>query len=144
MNLPDTVVFLTWLSQHDGRIQVTDAEVEIWQHTLSVIPTANVKNAALEHYRLNEKDKPSPKGIRKIAIEERDRALAKQSALTAGPTVKSPSGFKDSDPERWDALVLKGRDDHRASLRARGITPHNETCPYHEATPKRVAFSMPK
>ena len=32
MNLPDTVAFLTWLSQHDARIQVTDAEVEIWNH----------------------------------------------------------------------------------------------------------------
>lgn len=129
MNLPDTVAFLTWLSQHDARIQVTDAEVEIWQYTLQVIPTAAVKLAALEHYRLNEKDKPSPHAIRKIAIADRDRAAAKQSALTAAPVVRNPNSFRSTDPERWDMLVRQGAEEHRAKLRARGITPHPETCP---------------
>ncbi|AIY01187.1 hypothetical protein ART_1588 [Arthrobacter sp. PAMC 25486] len=143
MNLPDTVAFLTWLSQHDARIQVTDAEVEIWQYTLSVIPTQNVKDAALEFYRISDDKKPSPNAIRKIAYEIRDRAAAKQSALTAGPTVVNPNGFKQSDPDRWEMLVSQGAEEHRQKLRARGITPHNETCPSHRADPQRSAFSMP-
>ena len=143
MNLPDTVAFLTWLSQHDHKIQVTDAEVEIWQHTLSVIPTPNVKIAALEFYRISDEKKPSPHAIRKIAYEIRDRAAAKQSALTAAPVVKAPHGFKKSDPARWEDLMQQGAEDHRAKLRARGITPHSDTCPSCKATNNRVAFSVP-
>ena len=129
MNLPDTVAFLTWLSQHDQRFQVTDAEVEIWHHSLAVVPTDAVKNAALEFYRINDQGKPSPHAIRKIAIDVRDRAQAKQSALTAGPVIKSPTSFRGSDPERWDRLVVQGRDEHRAKMRAKGITPHAEKYP---------------
>lgn len=129
MNLLDTTAFLTWLSQHDGRIQVSDAEIEIWQHTLQTIPTNAVKAAALEHYRLNEKEKPSPFAIRKIAIADRDRARAKQSALTAGPVVSSPNSYKSRDPDRWQQLMAQGAEEHKAKLRARGITPHTETCP---------------
>lgn len=130
MNLPDTVVFLTWLSQHDARIQVTDAEVEIWQHTLSVVPTQNVKDATLEFYRLNDDGKPTPHAIRKIAIADRDRALAKQSALTAGPApVRNAKSFRERNPAEWDAIIIEACDEYRANLRARGITPHVESCP---------------
>lgn len=143
MNLPDTVAFLTWLSQHDGRINVSDAEIEIWQHTLSVIPTQNVKDAALEFYRISDDKKPTPNAIRKMAYEIRDRAAAKQSALEAAPVVRDPHGFKNSDPERWAMLVQQGAEDHRQKLRSRGLTPHNEACPNHKANKPRVAFAMP-
>lgn len=121
MNLPDTVAFLTWLSQHDARIQVTDAEVEIWQHTLTVIPTANVKAAALEFYRISEKEKATPHTIRKLAIAERDRAAAKKSALEPPKTtIKNPLSYRQRNPELWDQLVTKGAADRRANLIRRG------------------------
>lgn len=86
MNLPDTTVFLTWLSQTDGRVQVTDANIQVWSNALATIPTSAVKAAALEHYRTNESASPTPAGLRKIALNERERNIAKQSALTAGPS----------------------------------------------------------
>jgi len=131
MNLPDTVKFLTWLNQHDGRVTVTEPEIEIWSHTLSVIPTDNVKEAALEFYRLHEDTKPSPGAIRKLAYDMRDRAHAKQSALTAkAPTPKNPITYRERNPELWDQEVTRGQQNYRDDLRNRGITPHAEECAY--------------
>lgn len=129
MNIPDTIGFLTWLSQTDSRVQVTDANVQVWTNALMDIPAAAAKTAALDHYKTQESIMPTPAVIRKHAFAERDRARAKQSALEAAPAVRNPSSYKSSDPERWQQLMDKGRDDHRAKLRARGITPHKEACP---------------
>lgn len=95
MNLPDTTAFLTWLSQTDHRIQVTDANIQVWSNALATIPTAAVKAAALEHYRTNETAAPSPAGLRKLALGARERELARQSALTAAPAA----------PDRTEASI---------------------------------------
>jgi len=129
MNLTDTAAYLTWLSQADNRIQVTDPNVEIWGNALATIPTATVKAVTLEHYRVNEQIMPTPAIIRKAGIAAVSREAAKHSALEAAPVVRNPNSYRASDPERWDRLVAQGRDQHRAELRARGITPHAETCP---------------
>ena len=129
MNIPDTIAFLTWLSQTDGRIQVTEANVQVWSHALAGVTANESKLAALEYYKTNEQVMPTPAIIRKHAHSERDRNRAKQSALTAAPVVRNPNSFRSSDPERWDMLVRQGAEEHRAKLRARGITPHPETCP---------------
>lgn len=129
MNLTDTAAYLTWLSQADNRIQVTDPNVEIWGNALATIPTATVKAVTLEHYRVNEQIMPTPAIIRKAGIAAAARETAKHSALEAAPVVRNPNSYRASDPERWDRLVAEGRDRHRADLRARGITPHAEACP---------------
>lgn len=129
MNIPDTIGFLTWLSQTDSRVQVTDANVQVWTNALMDIPAAAAKTAALDHYKTQESIMPTPAVIRKHAFAERDRARAKQSALTAGPVVSSPNSYKSRDPDRWQQLMAQGAEEHKAKLRARGITPHTETCP---------------
>lgn len=129
MNLTDTAAYLTWLSQSDNRIQVTEPNVEIWGNALATIPTATVKAVTLEHYRVNEQIVPTPAIIRKAGVASTARELAKAAALEAAPTSRTPGSFRASDPERWDRLVQQGRDQYRAELRSRGITPHAEGCP---------------
>ena len=129
MNLTDTAAYLTWLSQSDNRIQVTEPNVEIWGNALATIPTATVKAVTLEHYRVNEQIVPTPAIIRKAGVASAAREAAKHSALEAAPVMRNPTGYRASDPERWDRLVQQGRDQGRADLRSRGITPHAEGCP---------------
>ena len=115
MNLPDTVAFLTWLSQTDHRIQVTDANIQVWNNALATIPTPAVKDAALEHYRTNETASPTPAILRKIALTERERNLAKQSAITANaPTIKNGLTYRQRNPQQWDQLFEQGRADGNA------------------------------
>lgn len=86
MNLSDTTAFLTWLSQTDGRIQVTEPNVEVWANALGPFNAQEIRASVLDHYRTNETVMPTPAGIRKLAHGTRERALAKQSAITAAPS----------------------------------------------------------
>jgi hypothetical protein len=85
MNLTETTGCLTWISQVDGRIQLTEPNVQIWANALAPVMAAEAREAILEHYRTNE-TAVTPAGIRKASLAIRDRAVAKQAALTAGPT----------------------------------------------------------
>lgn len=129
MNLTDTAAYLTWLSQSDNRIQVTEPNVEIWGNALATIPTATVKAVTLEHYRVNEQIAPTPAIIRKAGIASAARDAAKVAAIQAAPRIKNPNNYRARNPELWEQLVAEGRDKHRADLRSRGITPHAESCP---------------
>lgn len=129
MNLTDTAAYLTWLSQSDNRIQVTEPNVEIWGNALATIPTATVKAVTLEHYRVNEQLAPTPAIIRKAASAALARDAAKAAAIEAAPRVKNPSNYRERNPELWEQLVAEGREKYRADLRSRGITPHSESCP---------------
>lgn len=129
MNLTDTAAYLTWLSQSDNRIQVTEPNVEIWGNALATIPTATVKAVTLEHYRVNEQIAPTPAIIRKAGIASAARDAAKVAALEAAPRIRNPNNYRARNPELWEQLVAEGRDKHRADLRSRGITPHAESCP---------------
>lgn len=130
MNLVETNSFLTWLSQYDGRVKVTDPSVQIWADSLTHATSDEVRQAILDHYQGNETC-ATPAGIRKRTLAIRERAVAKRSALTAGPATPERT-FSDYqrhlDRPEFRAQMLKGRDVYRAKLRARGITPHNETC----------------
>lgn len=129
MNLTDTAAYLTWLSQSDNRIQVTEPNVEIWGNALATIPTATVKAVTLEHYRVNEQIVPTPAIIRKAGIASAARDAAKITALEAAPRIKNPNNYRERNPELWEQLVAEGREKHKADLRSRGITPHSEACP---------------
>lgn len=131
MNEPEAVILVTWINQTDRRITTTDATVKVWASILENIPYDPAVAAVVEHYRLNDEKPPTPKGIRSIAYEMRNRAIAKQAALTAAPATPDRT-FNDyvrhMDRPEFRAQMVKGRDVYRAKLRARGITPHNETC----------------
>lgn len=131
MNLVETNSFLTWLSQYDGRVKVTDPSVQIWADSLTHATSDEVRQAILDHYQGNETC-ATPAGIRKRTLAIRERAVAKRSALTAKPdlteTAQTAYMTRHLDRPEFRAQMVKGRDVYRAKLRARGITPHNETC----------------
>jgi len=85
MNLEETVTLLTWINQADPRLQLTKANRDIWEYSLSAATYDDAKQAVLEHYRHNDTDLPNPGTIRKRAVVIKSSREAKQQALTAGP-----------------------------------------------------------
>lgn len=138
MNLVDTNGYLTWLSQSDGRIKVTDPNVQIWADALANATAAEVRQCTLDHYKSND-TAPTPAQIRRACLALRERSAAMQSALTAKPdlteTAQAKYMSRHLDRPEFQAQMLKGRDVYRAKLRARGITPHAETCPTCQRNP---------
>jgi hypothetical protein len=123
MNLVDTNGYLTWLSQSDGRIKVTDPNVQIWADALTHATPTEVRQATHDHYRTNE-TAPTPAGIRRLTYAIRERAAAVRSALEAGPTIKTPNTYRQRHPELWDHLFNEGRAAGNAE-RARHTTNRN-------------------
>jgi hypothetical protein len=123
MNLTETNAFLTWVSQYDGRVNNTPAAVEIWQSALIFATVAEAKQAAEDHYRMNEAPPVSPGGIRKRCMTIQSTNEAKRRAITAAPTrmVSDPNSFRSRNPEEWDRLAAEGAEKRRADLAARGL-----------------------
>lgn len=86
MDATETVALLTWINQADPRMQLTAANRDIWEYSLSAATYDDAKQAVLEHYRHNDTDLPNPGTIRKRAVVIKSSREAKQQALTAGPT----------------------------------------------------------
>lgn len=123
MNLTETNAFLTWVSQYDGRVNNTPAAVEIWQAALIFATVAEAKQAAEEHYRMNDAAPASPGGVRKRCMTIQSTNEAKTRAITAAPTrrVSDPNSFRSRNPDLWDRLAEEGREQRRAELAARGL-----------------------
>lgn len=132
---PDEIrACITYANGIDPRVQMTAPNAQLWGRVLGDKQAIEVTTATLVYYErqnLTNRDRPpiEPSAIKKIIFEETDRGKAAQSAITAAPVIRNPNSFRTTDPERWDRLVAEGRDRHRADLRARGITPHQEACP---------------
>ena len=86
MNAEEVVTLLTWINQADPRMQLTAANRDVWEYSLSAFTFADAKQAVLEHYRYNDTDLPNPGTIRKRAAVIKSSREAKQQALTAGPS----------------------------------------------------------
>ena len=122
MNLTETNAFLTWVSQYDGRVNNTPAAVEIWQSALIFATVAEAKQAAEEHYRVNDAAPASPGGIRKRCSQIQSTNEAKQRAITATPTrVSNPNSFRSRNPELWDQLAAQGAQKRREELATKGL-----------------------
>lgn len=120
MNLTETNAFVTWLSQHDGRVSNAPAAIEVWQASLANATPAEAKQAILDHYRANEAVPASPAGIRKRTQTLRTTAEAQSRAIEATAPVKHPMSFRARNPELWDQLMAQGAAERRADLIARG------------------------
>ena len=121
MNLTETNAFLTWLSQHDGRVSNGVAAVEVWQASLATATAAEAKQAILDHYRANEAVPASPAGIRKRTLTIRTTTEAQHRAIEATPTIKHPNSWRSRNPELWDQLMEQGKHERRNELQARGL-----------------------
>jgi hypothetical protein len=130
MNAEETVTLITWINQHDPRVQINKAAREIWAHSLAdKITFEDAKQAVLEHYRDNDREVANPGTIRKRAIHIRSRHGAEESAEFALDTRRRELEARDAatqrswrsrNPELWDELFEQGRREREADLRARG------------------------
>ncbi len=138
MDLTETVALLTWVNQHDPRVQVNKGARDIWANALAPYTTAECRQAVLDHYRVNDDQAVSPGTIRKRSEQVRSARAggesANQAALTAGkrPPVH-PLGWRARNPELWDELFEQGRregnEDRRRATEARAGTAE----PSHES-----------
>lgn len=145
----ECMALLTYTNQIDARVQLNEATFDAWWMSLEKQSFDQAKWCVKLHYATSQPNNVggvpalSPATLRHRISSERERATAKQSALTAAPVVRDPNSFRSRDPDRWDALVRQGELEHRDKMHSRGKKTHNETCPNHKATPPRVAFPMP-
>jgi hypothetical protein len=122
MNAEETVLLLTWVNQHDPRVQLNAASRDIWAYSLTPFTAAEAKQAILDHYRLNDSIPVSPGAIRKRADDHRAVTEGRQSAIEANPkqSSKHPMSWRARNPEEWDRLMEEGRLARQADLKARG------------------------
>lgn len=123
MNLEETVGIMTWVNQHDPRVQITKPSRDIWANALAPYSYDECMQAIMDHYRLNDEETVTPAKIRKRAELVRSQRTGRQSAIEANPkqTSKHPMSWRARNPELWDQLMEQGADERRADLQARGI-----------------------
>lgn len=123
MNAEETVLLLTWVNQHDPRVQLNAASRDIWAYSLSPFTAAEAKQAILDHYRLNDSIPVTPGAIRKRSDDHRAVTEGREEAmrkLPASAWAHPAASFRKDDPERWDRLVKQGAEERRADLEKRG------------------------
>ena len=118
---------LTYANQIDPRVQLTDANVDVWWEGLKQVPADATRWAIKQHYATangNGQGAPvvNPAIIRRLITAELQRRESKQRALEP-PKGKAPSPmtFRQRNPEEWDRLVRKGAEDRYNELTRRGI-----------------------
>jgi len=121
MNAEETVLLLTWLNQHDPRVQLTAAGRDIWEYSLKPYTVEEARQAILEHYHANDSLAATPGAISKRAGNVRTSRQARQNAIEALPPVKHPNSWRSRNPEEWDRLFEIGRQERINDLKTRGI-----------------------
>lgn len=118
---------ITYANGIDPRVQMTGPNADLWGRAIGHKLAIEVKTAILvyyERYPVSGRENPpiSAPMVRKIINDEDARAQAQESAHRALPAPRAnPMSWRSRNPDEWDRLVAKGRDDHRADLIARGI-----------------------
>jgi len=126
MNAEETVLLLTWVNQHDPRVQLNAASRDIWAYSLAPFTAGEAKQAILDHYRLNDSIPVSPGAIRKRADDHRAVTEGREAAQTAPRELEASDGrtqrsWRARNPEEWDRLVEVGRQERLSDLKRRGI-----------------------
>lgn len=120
MDHKQTIAMLTWINQVDPRVMLNEASAETWAYAMQNIPADVAKQAVLEHYKAHESIAASPGAISKRAGNIKTSREAKTSAITAGPPVKHPNGWRARNPEEWDRLFAQGREQGNAERARNG------------------------
>lgn len=110
----------------DPRIQMTAPNAQLWGRVIGHKTALKVTVATQVYYerpRINGREHPAidPATIKRIIFDEDNRAQAMANAQTAIPFKRPTGTWRDRNPELWDQLYVKGREDHRADLDHRGI-----------------------
>lgn len=118
---------MTYANQIDARVQLNDANVEVWWDGLSTVSAEAARWAIKKHYATSNANGEgaavvNPAIIRRLITTELNRR--EQNARALEPPkgkVPNPVSFRKRDPERWDALVRQGAEDRYNELTRRGI-----------------------
>ena len=117
---------LTYANQIDPRVQLTDANVEVWWEGLRSTDVNAARWAIKAHYASQNANGEgahvvNPATIRRLITGELQRRESKQRALEP-PKGRAPIpiSFRRRDPERWDQLVRQGAEDRYNELTRRG------------------------
>ena len=123
MNLEETVALMTWVNQHDARVQLNGPSRDIWANALRPYSYDECMQAVLDHYRINDDESVTPAKIRKRAELVRTQRTGRQSAIEANPkqSSKHPMSWRARNPEEWDRLFEQGRQERRDDLKTRGL-----------------------
>lgn len=127
MNEQEVALALTYANQADPRVQLTDANIDIWWEGLRATDANAVRWAIKKHYASSNANGEgaavvNPAIIRRLITTELNRREQHERALEP-PKGKAPNpiSFRKRDPERWDALVRQGAEDRYNELTRRGI-----------------------
>ncbi|KUM31596.1 hypothetical protein AQ436_00200 [Arthrobacter sp. EpRS66] len=127
MNEQEVALALTYANQADPRVQLTDANIDIWWEGLRATDANAVRWAIKQHYATSNANGEgaavvNPAIIRRLITTELNRREQTERALEP-PKNKAPNpvSFRKRDPERWDALVRQGAEDRYNELTRRGI-----------------------
>ena len=117
---------LTYANQIDARVQLNDANVEVWWEGLRTVSADAARWAIKKHYASSNANGEgaavvNPAIIRRLITAEMSRREQNARALEP-PKGKAPNpiSFRKRDPERWDALVRQGAEDRYNELTRRG------------------------
>lgn len=147
MNEQEVALALTYANQADPRVQLTDANIDIWWEGLRATDANAVRWAIKKHYASSNANGEgaavvNPAIIRRLITTELNRREQHERALEP-PKGRAPNpiSFRKRDPERWDALVRQGAEDRYNELTRRGIKVNP---PKHmQATLNEGGFSNP-
>ncbi len=112
----------------DEKVPTTPANVDVWTRALATYTLPEAKAAIAVYYErpytgYGRRPHIEASNVRRVIQQETERITAQQSATRALPRgSKGPTAsWRDRNPEEWDRLVAKGRDDRRKDLERRGI-----------------------
>lgn len=126
MNEQEVALALTYANQADPRVQLTDANIDIWWEGLRSVDASAARWAIKKHYAGQNANGEgahvvNPATIRRLITAELNRREQTERALEP-PKGRAPNpiSFRKRDPERWDALVRQGAEDRYNELTRRG------------------------
>ncbi|MFI8412822.1 hypothetical protein ACIGB6_10130 [Paeniglutamicibacter gangotriensis] len=127
MTPAEAAAILTHANQLDAFLPVNDANTDAWWMALKNHEFKNAKWAVSTYYaetpvgRDGRVPSLAPRTLRDRIRSTIDTVASIDSAQKALPPARSPVTFRERNPEKWDELMAKGRDDRRAELARRGI-----------------------
>jgi hypothetical protein len=131
----DVVGCVTYLNQIDPRIQLNDSTTDLWFYAIESLQVDQVRWVIRDYYATSNPNQSggvqpiTPATLKHRLASMRERAAARSranevaKALEAGPVVRNPMSYRQRNPEEFERLMALGRDEHRADLKSRGITP---------------------
>lgn len=127
MNLKETKMAIAFANQIDPRIQVNDANAEVWHASLHAHDPVKVRWAITQHYATSNANGEGTHAVTPARIRRSIQAKAETVENTARalepPKGRAPNplSFRQRNPSEWDRLFRQSAEERREELASRGI-----------------------